>query len=242
MQEIIMKKLRVTAVLVVLATVLLPRSAQAQPVGDFPFVPSGASIDIQTNGPSVTANVTVEVPSTCEYAGTWGTPVNYSNNIVVYAQFWTRSGVYCAQVMSELSNTYNLGLLPPGNYTFILSSGGMQVASQSFTVSDRDTDGDGMLDSQETVADTNPQDPTSVLRIIAVQVESATNQPPAVRITWQGGSGAHQVLSRGSAPGDSPAMWQPIFTNIPPTLITNSYLDPAATNSSSWYRLQVDTP
>lgn len=232
---------RLTPPVVVLATVLLAAVAKGQPGGDIPFVPNWASISIQTNGPSVIARVTVAVPSTCKYASTWGVPSLYGTTIIADAQFWTRSG-FCAQIMTEIGNNYDLGFLLPGDYTFTLQSWGTPIASQPFTVPDRDTDGDGMLDSQEVVVDTNPQSASSTFRVLGVKPDVNTNGAPAMRITWQGGTQARQVLLRSSSPTLSLASWTPIFTNLPPTAITNSYLDATATNSFALYRLQADRP
>jgi hypothetical protein len=99
-----------------------------------------------------------------------------------------------------------------------------------------DPDGDGFKNWQEYIADTNPNDRDSCLRINAIQREAG-----GVRIVWQGGEQARQYLQRIYGLGGTNTWTNLLITN-PPTAITNSYLDTPATNRESFYRIQVERP
>jgi YD repeat-containing protein len=99
-----------------------------------------------------------------------------------------------------------------------------------------DFDGDGVSNYAEYVADTNPADPTSYLRITSAQAE--TN---GVRITWSGGVQARQYLQWISSLNGT-ENWVNLQTNQPPTAISDSYMDAAATNGASFYRIRVERP
>src|SRR5207244_1401217 len=73
-----------------------------------------------------------------------------------------------------------------------------------------DADGDGLSNLQEYVADTNPLDSGSTLRITSAQL--VTN---GVRVSWTGGVQARQYLQRRRALGGT-NVWTDILTNQPP--------------------------
>jgi YD repeat-containing protein len=110
---------------------------------------------------------------------------------------------------------YYLGSLQPGN---------------------ADYDHDGFSNYAEYIADTNPTDSSSYLRITSAQV--STN---GVQINWSGGSQARQYLQRISSVGGTNT-WVNIQTVQPPTAINGSYVDGAATNGASFYRIRVQRP
>jgi hypothetical protein len=95
-----------------------------------------------------------------------------------------------------------------------------------------DPDVDAFTNSQEYTADTDPTDPNSCLRISGLQAG-----PGGVQIQWQGGIAATQYLQRANAL--TPGAWSTIFTNVPPTQISNTYTDAPGANSMRYYRLQV---
>ncbi|MEM2995572.1 MAG: hypothetical protein QXI91_06140 [Candidatus Bathyarchaeia archaeon] len=63
---------------------------------------------------------------------TWGNPVIEGNNITVNVKHWKTGGG--AQMILTLRHTYDLGVLPSGNYTFTFKVWDTPVKSITFTV------------------------------------------------------------------------------------------------------------
>ena len=83
----------------------------------------------------------------------------------------------------------------------------------------QDPDGDQLTNHEEWQADTAPANPLSVLRLIGLEMES-----PQIRVRWQGGTSARQIVEQRS--WTNPPVWTSVFTNQPPTPLTNSvFLD-----------------
>jgi len=97
-----------------------------------------------------------------------------------------------------------------------------------------DPDQDGFNNRQEYIADTNPTDPASYLRITAIQP-----QPGGVSIAWQGGVEATQYLQQRLTLEDGKDTWLDIFTNPPPTTINGNQTLLLGTNSLMFYRLRA---
>ena len=93
-----------------------------------------------------------------------------------------------------------------------------------------DNDGDGMNNLQEQAADTDPKSAASALRFIGLSVTNGTTS-----LQWIGGQNARQVIQQASAVGSS---WTGIFTNQPPTAITNT-LTLSNTAGARFYRIQI---
>jgi 1,4-alpha-glucan branching enzyme len=100
-----------------------------------------------------------------------------------------------------------------------------------FAVATDDDDGDGANNLQEQAAGTNPNSSGSVLKFTDIQ-SAGTN----VTLRWIGGQSVRQVVQQA---GNATGPWSPIFTNPPPTAITNSLTISNAVNSARFYRLQV---
>lgn len=75
-----------------------------------------------------------------------------------------------------------------------------------------DTDHDGAPNWQEWIADTDPTNPASVLRLTSAR--AGTN---GLRLDWQGGMAASQFLESAVAPLGSSTVWTAIRTFSPPT-------------------------
>ena len=97
-----------------------------------------------------------------------------------------------------------------------------------------DPDNDGMSNLREFIADTNPTNANSNLKIISGQVVSNN-----MRITWTGGSQARQYIQRSPSIGASNS-WSNLLTNQPPTALTNSFVDTTRTNGAFFYRIEAE--
>jgi hypothetical protein len=103
--------------------------------------------------------------------------------------------------------------------------------SPTAAVATDDPDGDGLNNLQEQAAGTDPNDPNSVLKFIGGKVNNF-----GFNLSWQGGQTARQVLMQSTNLG---ATWKAIYTNQPPTPITNSINVPMSGGSASFYRIQI---
>jgi subtilisin family serine protease len=99
-----------------------------------------------------------------------------------------------------------------------------------------DPDGDGFNNLQEYIADTNPTNSNSCLRILSTQVTSN-----GVSLTWSGGAQASQRPQWASSIGGINA-WTSLVTNQPPTPLTNTYVDVLRTNGTGFYRIEAERP
>jgi subtilisin family serine protease len=99
-----------------------------------------------------------------------------------------------------------------------------------------DPDGDGFSNLQEYIADTDPTNSGSALKILWTEVTSN-----AVSLSWSGGAQARQYLQW--APTLSGTVtWTTVLTNQPPTAFTNRYLEMLGTNHAGFFRLEAERP
>ena len=97
-------------------------------------------------------------------------------------------------------------------------------------------DDDGLDNLSEYYADTDPQDGQSALEITGIGTFSG-----GIRIGWKGGRQARQVIETLEIlPSSEGQDWLPIYTNMPPTEITNSVIDAGSTNGKAFYRIKVE--
>jgi hypothetical protein len=97
-----------------------------------------------------------------------------------------------------------------------------------------DPDGDGMPNLLEYLADTNPTNALSVLRVSRIVSEAG-----GLRIEWHGGAQAQQFLERKKDLGSVTDHWIVIYTNKPPTAIQTNFLDLIGTNRALFYRVRA---
>jgi hypothetical protein len=95
---------------------------------------------------------------------------------------------------------------------------------------DLDPDGDAFSNMQEYLADTDPGDADSFLRISEMGV---SNGAPFFR--WIGGVNATQYVEEANGPSG----WTRIHTNAPPTDITNEFIGGAIDGGSRIFRVMV---
>jgi len=98
-----------------------------------------------------------------------------------------------------------------------------------------DQDGDGQNNLREYLGDTNPNDSNSILKLTGISTDSS-----GMRILWEGGTGSCQYLECRDPSFSGAAAWMPIFTNLPPTTVSNWLIDQGATNRSLFYRIKAE--
>lgn len=108
-----------------------------------PYIPDAKYVELcywEQNGVSY-----VKVLITLSCAGfnvsDWGSPIFEGNKIFVDSEIWMWTGD-SAQVIITLSNTYNLGHLHPGEYSFTFKVWGISVKTITFNVGDGNVDAD----------------------------------------------------------------------------------------------------
>jgi len=184
------------------------------------------------------SNRIAALPTGSDHVLTWNAGVMFTNNMSLTAQ----TNVLLRACAQSVTAT---GLWSaPVNYTLVADADGnglpdaweLQYFGHTGVNPNDDPDQDGFSNLQEYIADTNPLDSNSYLRITSVQV--STN---GVQINWSGGVQAWQYLQRISSIGGTNT-WVNIQTVQPPTAVNGSYLDVAATNGASFYRIRVQRP
>jgi hypothetical protein len=98
-------------------------------------------------------------------------------------------------------------------------------------VATADDDHDGMNNLQEQAADTDPNSAGSVLKFTGIQAGSGQ-----LILNWKGGQAARQVLKQAS---QLSGPWTAIFTNNPPTAVTNSRTISVPVSSASYFRIEI---
>jgi hypothetical protein len=96
-----------------------------------------------------------------------------------------------------------------------------------------DPDHDGMSNRAEFIAGTNPNNPTSVLRLTKV-----TRQTSSVILNWQGGTNVTYYIQCSQSVGNT-AAWTDIYTNPPSVSGTGTFTDLNASNAANYYRIRV---
>jgi hypothetical protein len=97
-----------------------------------------------------------------------------------------------------------------------------------------DTDGDNSGDGSEVVADTDPLDSNSVLRVTGI----GAGHGVAV-IAWQGGVRATQWLEYRTELLSTTEQWAVLFTNPPPTERMATHIDGGGTDRVRFYRVRA---
>lgn len=127
---------------------------------------------------------------------------------------------------------YEYPLTPSGIPGVWLRDHGMPTDGTADLV---DTDGDGMNNRGEYEADTDPTDPASLLRFLAIGEKWG-----GTRLDWTGGRDAWQFLEVRDALTNGGETWTAIFGIPPPTPLTNAVIDLGATNRVLFYRIRAE--
>jgi parallel beta-helix repeat protein len=100
-----------------------------------PWIPMSGQVELYYRKSDFTSyvDVYVELPSTGYKVSSWGTPTIVRNNITVNAESWHWTGVSLPVVLYD-SHTYDLGILPAGNYFFNFSVWGSPVKDITFSL------------------------------------------------------------------------------------------------------------
>jgi hypothetical protein len=77
-----------------------------------------------------------------------------------------------------------------------------------------DTDGDGCPAGDEYFADTSPTNGASALKFLSMEPD-----PAGLRVEWEGGRNAWQILEECDALPDGEPAWRAIWTNPPVTSV-----------------------
>ncbi len=97
-----------------------------------------------------------------------------------------------------------------------------------------DTDGDGLADGDEWIADTIPTNNLSSLTITGIA--SSGNW---LRVNWRGGTVVTQYLQRSTTLSADPQQWVTIWTNSPPTASHSEFANDADPSGVQFYRVKA---
>jgi PKD repeat protein len=112
--------------------------------------------------------------------------------------------------------------------------GGNGTTTNTDSSASADFDQDGLNNLAEYLADTNPTNAASRLAITGFAI--VTNQ---IRLIWTGGSSVWQTVEYRASLMDTNG-WKAVYTNTPPTAVTNTLFDTGAgTATSRFYRIKA---
>ena len=116
--------------------------------------------------------------------------------------------------------------------------GGDGTTTDDVSCAAADGDHDGVPNSDEYGADTDPTDPDS--RLALVGATFADSPGAGIRITWTGGTGAWQFVESAPALATGVPAWDAICTNAPPTAVTGAVIRAGAGDpEDSFYRIRA---
>jgi YD repeat-containing protein len=184
------------------------------------------------------SNRIAALPTGSDHVLTWNASVMFTNNMSLTARtnVLLRARAQAVTMMGAWSAPVNYTLVADADGNGLPDAWELQYFGHTGVNPNDDPDRDGFSNLQEYIADTNPLDSNSYLRITSAQL--STN---GVQINWSGGVQARQYLQRNSSIGGTNT-WVNIQTAQPPTAINGSYADPPTTNKASFYRIRVQRP
>jgi len=141
-----------------------------------------------------------------------------------------RSDIGCHEFVDAISDSDN-DLMPDG---WELINGLSPIKATGNDGATADLDSDGVSNLGEYLADTNPTNAQSLLRISELSFESG-----GIKIDWSGGVQAMQFLEFKTTLLSTSETWAVIYTNQAPTSTTNTYLFSDTTNGNHFYRIRA---
>jgi len=190
-------------------------------------VPPGGSVNFV-----ITANNYYRI-ETLTTNGSAVTGMSFDNGSTITNFIWSNvqtSGVLAATFTNQVAND------PASTpYEWLdgygLTNGGGITFDQA-AVDDQDSD--GLTAGQEYLADTNPTNEASRLELISLTLVAND-----IRLIWTGGSNAWQSVEYIDSLTDTNG-WRSIYTNTPPTTVTNTLFDTGAESATNrFYRIKV---
>jgi len=119
------------------------------------------------------------------------------------------------------------------NWWRALYFGGNGSTTNALSSASGDPTGGGMNNLDKYTADLDPTNRASLLQFLSISVVTSD-----VRLVWIGGTKAWQYLE--CSPELTSNSWKAIFTNTPPTPVTNTVIDPGAVDEGSlFYRIRA---
>lgn len=180
-------------------------------------------------------------PSGTNHTIVWNALADLGPNVVT--NILLRARAQDASLMGDWSAgtlfTVNTTLPPPvdGDGDGMPDSWEIEFFGNTFRNGVADWDDDGANDLAEYLADTNPTNSVSFLRITTMSMV-----PAGLMVGWSGGNAATQYLQRNLIIGDTNSSWLNVWTSLPPTPISGSYTDSVGTNVMQFYRIEAARP
>jgi hypothetical protein len=98
-----------------------------------------------------------------------------------------------------------------------------------------DSDGDGLANLEEFYADTHPGNPHSLLHMEPIKFSGSN-----IQLVWTGGSNVQQILQYST---NLLTGWKNLYTNNPPTPVTNQLLGPVLPQTNQvYFRFKIIRP
>ena len=199
-----------------------PVSAYAYNGTNAPYTPVNTTNATQTYG-YLLAEISGPGTNDLKVTLTWK-PRTYDANTRSYTYLAATSAVSYTAV-DPLADSVGDGIANGWRRRYF---GGSGTTTNALSAASANPDGDAMNNLAEYLADTDPTQAASVLRMTGVVATGADE-----RITWVGGTLAWQALESATSLAGTNVPWTVCASNAPPTPATNAWLQAGAAGSST---------